>query len=237
MPNPFFNFKQFSVFQANTAMKVGTDGVLLGTWADCQLAERILDIGTGTGLVALMLAQRSQATIDAVELDESACSDTRLNFSSCPWNHRMKLYHTSIQNFSKDKKPTYHLIVCNPPYFINSLKTPEKSRNLARHNDELPVDELFSCVAKLLLPGGDFSIIIPTNQLLEYELQANKVNLRMYHKTSIKPTPDAQPKRILVSFKFIPIDKCVEDDLIVEKYGRHQYSEEFIKLTRDFYLA
>jgi tRNA1Val (adenine37-N6)-methyltransferase len=236
MPNPYFKFKRFSVFQGNSAMKVGTDGVLLGAWVDCSNIFRILDIGTGTGLIALMLAQRSQAQVDAVEIDINAQSDAQHNFSNSPWGNRICLYHQSIQHFTIGKSGIYQLIVCNPPFFKNSLKTPHESRNIARHNDELPIEELLACVVQLLLPDGNFSIIIPANDFNEYEKSARMVNLFVHRKTWVKPTPSGNPKRTLVSFKFGNQLQVIEDELIIEENGRHQYSKEYVGLTSQFYL-
>jgi tRNA1Val (adenine37-N6)-methyltransferase len=236
MPNPYFQFKQFTIHQQHAAMKVGTDGVLLGAWADVTNSTRILDIGTGTGLIALMLAQRSNANVDAVELDALACTDAQINFNASPWNDRLKLHQTSIQEFADSQHKNYDLIVCNPPFFKDSLKTPNVSRNIARHNDSLPTDELFNTVIKLLTPDGRFSVIIPVLNQQEYLIKAACFQLFPSHNTCVKPTPNTEPKRVLIEFRIGISGETIADELIVEEFGRHKYSNRFIELTRDFYL-
>jgi tRNA1Val (adenine37-N6)-methyltransferase len=236
MPNPYFQFKQFIIHQQQTAMKVGTDGVLLGAWTDCTNCNQILDIGTGTGLIALMLAQRSQANIEAVELDQNACKDAARNFKNSPWCNRITLHETTIQSFASESHHQFDLIVCNPPFFANSLKTPDTSRNNARHDDSLPSDELFNAVIKLLTTDGRFSVIIPVLNQQEYLIKAARIQLFPSHITCVKPTPNTEHKRVLIQFGFGISGETIADELIVEENGRHQYSSRFVELTRDFYL-
>ncbi len=230
-----FQFKQFSITQERTAMKVGTDGVLLGAWANCEQTSTILDIGTGTGLVTLMLAQRSTAQITAVEIDSDACNDAQENFSLSKWSNRIELQNIAIQTFAASCTYQFDLIVCNPPFFSNSLKTPNQSRNRARHDDGLPTCELFACAEKLLSPAGLFTVIIPHDKLESYISEAKKNNLQVQRVMHIKPTPTADYKRALVEF-CRNAETLTETEMIIEDKGRHGYSDQYINLTHNFYL-
>ncbi len=236
MANNYFQFKQFTIHQEKSAMKVGTDGVLLGAWADCQKAAQILDIGTGTGLIAIMLAQRSDAIIDAVELENNAACEAELNASACKWKNRIIVCNKSIQQFAAITNKKYDLIVSNPPYFTQSQKTNNEARNFARHNDSLSVSDLFNAVDKLLAENGSFSLIIPTEALPLFLENAKSIGLTCYKKLWIWPTPEIKPKRILLSFSKQNIN-LKEHNLIIETTGRHRYSSEYKNLTKDFYLA
>lgn len=234
MSNAYFQFKQFTIHQNRCAMKVGTDGVLLGAWTDTMGAKRILDIGTGTGLLALMLAQRSDAIIDAIEIDEPAAEQAGENTYNCPWSSRILVSHISFQEFSKSSEK-YDVIVSNPPYFTDCLPAPELKRSIARHNNLLTSKELIDGVVRLLSPTGKFSIILPTN---EYEIfigLAEKSDLFENRRTLVIPSPDKPVKRILSELSFHK-NNVIVNSLVIEKYGRHQYSMEYIGLTKDYYL-
>jgi tRNA1Val (adenine37-N6)-methyltransferase len=161
-----FRFKQFTVEQDKCAMKVGTDALLLGAWADCSHATRVLDIGTGTGVLALMLAQRApQAHIDAIEIDAAAAEQATQNVARSPWQSRVTVYEVSLQQFAAaNPLPIYDFIVSNPPFFHQSLKTPDPQRAQARHTDSLLHDVLLHNTAQLLLPNGSCCFVLPTNQ-------------------------------------------------------------------------
>jgi len=236
MKESSFQFKQFRIVQQKSAMKVGTDGVLLGAMAKGAQADYVLDIGTGTGLIAIMIAQRFPAIIDALEIDLDAANEAAENAKNCPWNSRIHIFHTSFQDYSKVCKKKYMLIVSNPPYFKNSLKSSDPTKNKARHNDSLPISALFNGVNFLLSPEGNFQIIIPAEHSIEYMEAALTHHLFCCEIVWIKPTPEKKPKRAVMSFKRIQI-KTIESTLIIESEGRHQYSSEYKELTRDFYLA
>ena len=232
MSNPFFRFKQFTVFHDLCAMKVGTDGVLLGAWADCLNAQIILDVGTGSGLIALMLAQRSNSTITAIDIDESAYRQAGINFKESPFHDRLSVYHTSIQQFSTSTK--YDLIVSNPPYFSNSLQSPDASRTHARHNDSLPLDDLIKYSQQLLSPKGKLALILPFDTFEQVNSRALEHSLFLCRKTQVCPTPSQAPKRVLLEYS--PAQQpLVEDEFFIEK-SRHVYSEEYRNLTSEFYL-
>ena len=228
-----FNFKQFSIQQNNTAMKVGTDGVLLGAWTTVKNGT-ILDIGTGTGLIAIMLAQRSKtALIDAIEVEEDAHNQAKENIASCNWKNRISAHHLPIQNF----KPTtqYDLIISNPPFFLASTKAPNEDRNTARHTDSLSFDDLIASVIRLLNSEGIFSLILPINEAELFINIATAQHLFLNKKCVIKPNPTKPAKRVLMEFSFSKTD-IVSKELTIETATRHQYTKEYISLTQDFYL-
>jgi tRNA1Val (adenine37-N6)-methyltransferase len=231
--NSCFRFKQFSVYHDKCAMKVGTDGVLLGAWADCSTAKRLLDVGTGSGLIALMLAQRSHASIDAIDLDENAYLQAKLNFEQAPFRDRLTVYLSSLQDFTSELK--YDRIVCNPPYFSHSLQSPDKSRTCARHNDTLSLDELVQCSRTLLSEEGKLSLILPFAVLASADRLASEQGLFPTRKTCVRPLQDKPPKRILLEYS-TDRQTLEESDMYIEK-ARHVYSEEYRALTQDFYLA
>ena len=154
MSNPFFQFKQFTIRHDKCAMKVGTDGVLLGAWAGTESCNRILDIGTGTGLIALMLAQRSKAAIDAIDIEADACLQAQENAESSLFAGRINVFHSDLVDFAQASTHLYGLIVSNPPYFVDSLKCPNLQRNTARHTDTLTLEDLLQYSRKLLAPQG-----------------------------------------------------------------------------------
>ncbi len=217
-------------------MKVGTDGVLLGAWANCRHAKNILDIGTGTGLIALMAAQKSEAEIDAVEIDKDAAEDAKLNIQNSPWGNRITLFNTAFQEFAQNSRQKYDLIITNPPYFTHSKKPQQIGRTYARHNDSLSAADLFKGVELLLAENGELNIIIPADDYLRYIEAANDINLHCTKKLWVKPTPKIPPKRILLAFNKTK-RSCSENTIVIESNGRHQYSSEYKALTKDFYLA
>ncbi|MCQ2217615.1 MAG: tRNA1(Val) (adenine(37)-N6)-methyltransferase [Paludibacteraceae bacterium] len=235
MSNTYFQFKQFRVEQEKCAMKVGTDGVLLGAWANVASASHILDIGTGTGLIALMLAQRQpNAQITAIEIDKAASEQATENFQASPWGRRFSCLNVSLQDFIKDEQTLFDLIVSNPPYFNNSLKNPDRQRSQARHTDTLSFEELMQA-GSLLTQEGIFAIILPSQAEEEVITAAKKSNLYCSRKTEVLPKADAQPKRVLLEFKKDLTNAPIIDQLTIE-IDRHVYTPEFKKLTEDFYL-
>ncbi len=237
MGNAYFQFKHFRVEQANTPMKVGTDGVLLGAWTELPPdAKRLLDIGTGTGLIALMLAQRSpeQVKIHAIELEESAAKEAAHNFGQSKWGNRLAVSHSSLQQFSTSE--TFDLIVCNPPFFKSGNTAKELARARARHDDCLSLQELVTGAVKLLSNKGLFSLIIPTDRLADLLAETNKVGLSLRRQTAVYPNPLKAAKRQLLCFGKEP-QYCVPTELTLETGVRHDYTEAFRALLKDFYLA
>lgn len=233
MPNPFFSFKQFTIRHDRCAMKVGTDGVLLGAWTDIRHSRRILDIGTGTGLISLMLAQRqADATITAIDIDAEAVNQAQENIQDSPWKERI----TAVLQDLKTYRPQelFDTIVSNPPYFIDSLKCLDSQRNTARHTDTLDMHTLLYQTSLLLTPEGRFSIVLPaeqTNTLIE---AAGRVGLYPSRHTAVITRPGLAPKRTLM--EFTRQKEAFQTEELVIELERHEYSEAYIALTKDFYL-
>ncbi len=215
-------------------MKVGTDGVLLGAWVTVSGKKKIADIGTGSGLIALMLAQRSEAEIHAIDIDSSACSQATENSAGSLFSNRIQVYHISLNAFAAQSNNLYDLIVSNPPYFKASLLSPVHERNLARHNDSLSLKSLIEDSLKLLSPRGCIALILPCDREEELNRLVAEFKLFFSRKTYIRPVPDAPRKRILAE-----ITRCdsgsEQNELTIEE-SRHEYTKEYIDLTKDFYL-
>lgn len=229
-----FQFKQFKVNQHGAAMKVGTDGVLLGAWFDGSNCQTILDVGTGTGLLALMAAQRfEKATIYAIDIDESAANQAKENFEASPWTNRLK---SECIDFKEHTQDAIDHLVCNPPYFVQSLKAPDKARSLARHDEGLPLSDLANGIAKALNPQGKASIILPPNEMGSLIQLMTALGFFVTRQLLIFPTPNKPVKRIISEFS--RQNKPIQlSELIIETDGRHGYSHEYKQLTKDFYLA
>ncbi|OFX89984.1 MAG: hypothetical protein A2W99_08520 [Bacteroidetes bacterium GWF2_33_16] len=235
MANNYFKFKQFIIHQEKCAMKVGTDGVLLGAWANCENTKHVLDIGTGTGLIALMIAQRSQAIIDAIEIDENACMQAQDNFQKSPWYSRINLVHQSFQDYATESNKKYDLIVSNPPYFQNSLYTPSEQRTKARHNMELELSDIIDGSSKLLANDGTLSIVLPYIEGVMFIANAAEKGLYCVRQTNVLPKPKVAVKRLLLEFQK-QRKAFVDQDLIIELDKRHEYSDNYKNLTKDYYL-
>lgn len=237
MGNDFFRFQQFTVYQDQCAMKVGTDGILLGAWADVTQAQRVLDIGTGTGLLALMIAQRAaEAQITAVEIDGPAAGQAQQNVARSPWAERITVYHQAIQQFVLTHPQKYELVVCNPPFFVTGrgVASPQADRQTARHTQQLPVPELLACVRVCLAPAGVFSVIVPELVRAEWVALATQEQLHLVRQTVVYPLPHKPAHRSLLSFSLEP-RPLVTSELIIETQ-HHQYTPQFAQLTQSFYL-
>ncbi|OOG71167.1 tRNA1(Val) (adenine(37)-N6)-methyltransferase [Flavobacterium sp. A45] len=232
-----FQFKQFSLEQDRCAMKIGTDGVLLGAWASIENNPfSILDIGTGTGIIALMLAQRSHAEkIDALEIDEDAYEQAVDNFENSPWSDRLFCFHAGVDEFVEEPEDEYDLIVSNPPFYTEDYKTENPQRDLARFADALPFEDLIEAAALLLSENGIFSVIIPFKEEEKFVAIAKEYELHPFKMTRVKGNPTSEIKRSLLAFSRNESDTVLTDELIIET-GRHIYTPEYIELTKDFYL-
>lgn len=232
MSNSFFSFKKFTIHHDRCAMKVGTDGVLLGAWTDVAHSKHLLDIGSGTGLVALMLAQRCTGEITGIEIDKEAVEQSRENVAASPWKERIEILWQDVRQYTPNN--LYDTIVSNPPYFVDSLKCPDGQRNTARHSDTLDADQLIEKAASLLHPSGRFSVIIPSDLYERFIQTAASYGLHPSRHTQVITRPSLPPKRSLLEFRK-EITACATDELLIE-LDRHVYSEAYIALTKDFYL-
>jgi tRNA1Val (adenine37-N6)-methyltransferase len=217
-------------------MKVGTDGVLLGAWVNTDKAGRILDIGTGTGLIALMMAQKSVALIDAVEIDESAYLQAIENIKASSWKGRINIYKESFQNFAEKTTKQYDIIVSNPPFFSKSLKPGNQQRHHARHDTNLPLAELSENAPGMLKKSGCLNLILPFPLKDEIIKNFETNGLFLVRKQLIRPKPNKPAKRILLEFSKIKKPLINEKDITIEKDKRHDYTKEYIELTKEFYL-
>jgi tRNA1Val (adenine37-N6)-methyltransferase len=232
----FFRFKQFTIMHERCAMKVGTDGVLVGAWTAVANVRRIVDIGTGTGLLALMLAQRSQALIDAVEIDPAACAEATENIQRSPWAGRIRVYQGPIQTYTAVQQQTYDLAVANPPFFANAYKASQVDKNLARHNDTLSQTDLIAAAGRLLSASGRLTVIYPEREAQRFLQLAAERDWHCRQKLYVKPLPDKAVKRILLELCRTQNDlSCRESTLVLER-ARHVYTDDFINLIKDFYL-
>ena len=228
-----FFFKQFKIYQDKTAMKVGTDGVLLGAWTNNSEKKLILDIGTGTALIAIMMAQKnSVAKITAIEIEENAFLQAKENIKNCPWSERINVFHTSLQKFKTNTK--FDLIVSNPPFFNNSFQAKTKKRNQARHNDTLNFEILLEKSASLLASNGNASFIIPYSEKERFINIAEKQLLYPKRILNVKGNYTVNFKRVLIEFSFNK-NTILEQDLVIEK-SRHNYTKEYIDLVQEFYF-
>jgi tRNA1Val (adenine37-N6)-methyltransferase len=215
-------------------MKVGTDGVLLGAWVNTAEAGSILDIGTGTGLLALMIAQKTHCVIDAVEMDQDAFRQAGENIRLSPWPGQINLYHTSFQDYSAITNKKYDLIVSNPPYFTNSLKAPDEKRSMARHCDTLPYNELLQGVARLLTDKGRFCVILPYPEAQLFVVDAALSHLYCNLKVNIKPSVQKKVSRVLLQFS--KTRTVANEETIAILDVNREYTTEYKEWTCDYYL-
>jgi len=232
-----FQFKQFTIEQDRCAMKIGTDGVLLGAWSPIlHSPNSILDIGTGTGIIALMLAQRSDAVqIDALEIDENAYEQAVDNFENSPWGDTLFCFHAGLDEFVEEPEDEYDLIVSNPPFYTEDYYSDNEQRDLARFADAMPFEDLIEAAALLLSEAGIFSVIIPFKEEEQFIALANEYELYPTKITRVKGTPTSKVKRSLLAFSRNEKINPQIDELVIET-ARHVYTAEYIELTKEFYL-
>ena len=232
-----FNFKQFSVQQDKCAMKIGTDSVLLGAW--CPIDNNpfsVLDIGAGTGVLSLMLAQRSHAEqIDALEIDEDTYEQCVENFEASPWSDRLFCFHAGLDEFIEEPEDEYDIIISNPPFYSEDYKTNNEQRDLARFQDALPFEDLIEAADLLLSENGVLAVIIPFKEEERFLALANEFELYPIQITHVKGTPTTEIKRSLLALSRNNIETPTINELVIE-IGRHEYTPEYIALTKEFYL-
>lgn len=236
MANPYFQFKQFTVWHDRCAMKVGTDAVLLGSWVRVEGAKRMLDIGCGSGLIALMVAQRNaEARVVGVEIDQEAASQAAENVARSPWHDRIRIVCQDILEYTDEEK--FDVVFSNPPYFVSSLKCPDKKRASARHADGLSFESLVSKAASLLSENGEFSLVVPSEASHEIKAICLFNKLFLWHETQVVTKRGVEAKRVLLSFRrAIPTEEEVRTDQLVMESSPGQYSERYAEMVKDFYL-
>ncbi len=231
-----FRFKQFTIHQDRTPMKVGTDGVVLGAWAAVDgSVRRVLDIGTGTGLIALMMAQRCpDAVVDSVEIDEASAEQAAENFEASPWSDRVAVCQCDINDYCIDER--YDLILSNPPYFVDSLQCPDRGRSAARHTASLPFSDLIESVVRLLESDGRFALILPCREAELFDAECEG-RLFLTRRCDLHSRIGGDVKRLLSEYQLTPcIDDIMRESLTIEREQHLDYCEEYRELTRDFYL-
>jgi tRNA1Val (adenine37-N6)-methyltransferase len=234
MSASIFQFKKFAIQQERCAMKVGTDGVLLGAWVRVPNEGKILDIGTGTGLIALMMAQRTDAFIDAIDIDFSAFEQASENVQSSPWNDHVRVLHSSLNDFKPGYR--YDLIVSNPPYFIDSYAASDEARNLARSaSASLSYEDLLFGVGRLLTNTGKFSAILPYKEGQYFRELAEQSGLICIKLSKVKTGRDKPFKRVLMEFSRRE-EEFQEEELVIH-FDNREFTEEYKKLTSDYYMA
>lgn len=231
-----FKFKEFSIEQDRCAMKIGTDGVLLGAWTSVQDAYSILDIGAGTGILALMLAQRSDAEqIEALEIDEDAYEQCVDNFENSPWADRLFCYHAALDEFVEEMEDEkYDLIISNPPFYTEDYKSGDTARNMARFAEALPFEELIKFASELLSDEGSFAVIIPYSEEKYFLQLSEKVNLFPNRITRVRGTENTSLKRSLLQLSFT--EKPFSSNELILEVSRHEYTQDYQKMVAPFYL-
>jgi tRNA1Val (adenine37-N6)-methyltransferase len=236
MPNISFAFKKFNIKQDKCAMKVGTDAVLLGAWVSPNGSKTILDVGTGTGVISLMLAQKTSAAITAIDIDLESTEQAKVNVAESIFKNQIDVKHISFQELAQTSHDKFNLIVTNPPYFIDSWKSTGNSRNIARHADLLSFEDLLCGVKKLLDEKGKFCLILPKKEATLFREMAESKGLYMSKLLRIRTRPEKDTeKRHLMQFEFKE-SEFSESTLIIEENSHRNYTQEYKELTKDYYL-
>jgi tRNA1Val (adenine37-N6)-methyltransferase len=230
-----FQFKKFTIEQDQCAMKIGTDGVLLGAWATVKNEFSILDLGTGTGVISLMLAQRSNAeVIEAVEIDAPAFEQAMSNFENSEWSDRLFCYHASLQEFVDEIEDKYELIISNPPFYTDANPSENKERSTARFEDAMPFTHLTNAASKLLDKHGIFAVIIPFKEEEKFVALAKENNLFLNRVCRVKGSETSPVKRSLLEFSFT--EKSFTEENLTLEIERHVYTDDYKKLVQGFYV-
>jgi len=234
MSNPYFRFQQFTIYQDKTAMKISTDGIVLGACCDFGKAKRVLDIGTGTGLLSLMAAQRSQAEITAVEIDQDAYCQANENVEKSKFASRIKVVNGDFLKLFDNSTEQFDYIVSNPPYFRNSLKSSSQGRSIARHEDSLPFEKFVPQVAELLTGDGTFSVILPESERLYFNRLCIANGLHICGKIVVKSFENSDALRVVLHFSksILPL----KQEVLVIYSSQNVYTQRFKDLVKDFYI-
>lgn len=232
--NAYFQFKQFRVEQSKAAMKVCTESCVFGALAEAVNPRRILDIGTGTGLLSLMAAQQFSCPIDAVEMEEGAYRQALVNFKASPWADRIVLFHASIQEFALMAQHRYDLILCNPPFFSNHLPSPSKTRNMAMHNHTLPHSDLAEAIQGLLTESGLAYILHPPSEAIMFDSVAKEKNLYAQQRTQLMHHNEGSVLRYITVYGKEPKEYAIETFVIKDESGA--YTNDFVEKLKPYYL-
>lgn len=236
MSNPYFRFKQFTVYHDQCAMKVGTDGVLLGAWAEVGHCKDILDVGTGSGLIGLMMAQRNpEARVTAIDIDQGTVAQAKENVDNSPFADRMTVELCDFRDCGCTWQDRFDLIVSNPPWFGNSLLSPDAGRTTARHSVSLTLQELLHTAKSCLKLQGTLALILPFDKRNELKQLTHKLGFYLKRETVVFPLPGKVPKRILSEWLCSPVENPLQNNLVIA-HSPSQYSPEFVRLVREFYL-
>ncbi|MBL7816218.1 MAG: methyltransferase [Saprospiraceae bacterium] len=237
--NKPFTFKQFKIHQDRCAMKVGTDGVLLGAWSDVSNAQSILDVGTGTGVIAIMLAQKvgntEGALVHAVEIDEMAVEQAKENMADSPFASKLTVYHDSIQNFAKNHIHKYDLVVSNPPFFTGGTLSSNGDKTNVRHTVKLPHGDLLNATRELLNKNGRFCVILPLIEGLRFIEIARTYGFYLTHRSDVRPKQDKGIERLLLQFELTNRTFSHDELIIQNSRDERDYTEGYRELTKDFY--
>ena len=231
-----FRFKQFSVEDDRSTMLIGTDAILLGAWAEPSIAKSILEIGTGCGVISLMLAQQSNAHIDAIDIDEESVKQAESNFRQSPWNDQLHPQLISLQEFTVKSGKQYDLVITNPPYFIDSLQSPSEKKNRARHTTKLSRNELIKSIRSLLKPEGDFLIILPFEESRKLSVLAEEEGLTLRKQMNVSPKAGKPFNRILSSYCSFICESATSEDLVI-RGSDNRFTREYITFTNPYYLS
>ncbi len=230
-----FQFKQFSIQQEHAALKVGTDAVILGALTSFANPSNILDIGTGTGILALMMAQKYNCAITAIDIDEGAILDATINCGNSVWKDKIAVQLCSLQDFTIQQKNLFDGIICNPPFFTNCLKNNNESKTNARHTTQLSPQDLFANAQKLLSPTGSISIIIPQSEKIVFSSYAQDSNFYLTYECAIFPFSDSkEPNRCVLSYSK-QWNNFKKETLYIRE-NKSTYTQEYKELTKDFYI-
>ena len=230
-----FRFKQFVVEDDQSSMRIGTDAVLLGAWVNPENRSEILDIGTGCGVIALMMAQKSTGAITAIDIDGDSVNQASLNFQNSSWNRRLKAFHCSFREFANHHPHKFDLVITNPPWFSNSLRSPLKNRNIARHDDYLKASDLLTGVISILSSNGKFCLILPAEDAATFIDHAKAHHLFLTRQLLVISKPGFPPKRIAMEFSLSPPGNICNEELIIRRED-NSFTEDYRELTKDFYI-
>jgi tRNA1Val (adenine37-N6)-methyltransferase len=232
-----FQFKQFEVAQDSSAMKVNSDGVLLGAWASCKGAESVLDIGTGTGVIALMAAQKNPtAKVIGIEIDQDSCKQAEANFKKSPWHGNLSVVSDPIQKFGKESEMKFDHIISNPPFFSGGTLSDNQPKNIVRHTVKLSHGDLLLAIRRLLSPEGRVSIILPVIEGLRFIEIVERYRFFISRKTLMRPRAGKPAERILFEFRQSEVKKSEDNEIVMYENEGKEYTAQYKELTGDFYL-